>query len=349
MRNLIQSAVFLIYAAYVMSCNSSNAGSSSEKTIEKESVVFVKTEKVIASDFAETIKLTGVIESLDNIIVPAEESGRIVEWHAAKGSYVQKNQALAKIDDAAIKSAYDAALANYNMADVNYRKQKSAFEEQAISELQLKNLEYQRDAAKAQADLAKLRLDKTEVLSPIDGVLNERYVDAGELAVLGQPVAQVIDMNRLKVMVGVPERYAKSLRMNLEVEFTVDAYPGDQFKGKISFVGSAVNADNRTIPVEIYFNNVQNKLKPQMIAVVNLQLATTSKAILISQDYVQQIDMGRLVVYVAKNGVAEERAVQVGGTDNHRVRILSGLREGEDLITVGYQNVIHNQKIKIQE
>lgn len=339
----------MVFAVYVISCNSSNAGSSSEKVVEKEAVVFVKTEKVTATEFAETIKLTGVIESMDNIIVPAEESGRIVEWRATKGSYVQKNQVLAKIDDAAIKSAYDAAMANYNMADVNYLKQKSAFEEQAISELQLKNLEFQRDAAKAQADLAKLRLDKTEIVSPIDGTLNDRYVDAGELAVIGQPVAQVIDMNRMKVMVGVPERHAKTLRMGLEVEFTVDAYPGDAFKGKISFVGSAVNADNRTIPVEVYFNNIQSKLKPQMTAIVNLQLATASKAILISQDYIQQIDMGRLVVYVAKNGIAEERVVQIGGTDNHRVRVLNGLAEGEELITVGYQNVIHNQKIKIQE
>ena len=333
----------------IYACSSSNAENGKDKKTEKEIEVFVKAEPVALKDFTETIHLTGSVESQNNITVPAEEGGRIVSWKSEKGGFVQKGQALVQIDDAMYKAGYDAALANYNMAEVNYQKQKAAFEEQAISALQLKNLEFARDAAKAQADLAKIRLDHATVRSPISGILNNRFADEGELIGPGMPIAQVIDMNDMKVMVGVPERYSKDLRVGLPVEFTVDAFENETFIGTISFVAAEVNPDNRAIPVEIRFANAQNKLKPMMIAAIKLKLVSSSKAILVSQDYIQQVDMGKMVVYVVNNGLAEERLVTLDGTDGAMVRVVSGLKEGDRIITVGFQNLIDKQKVKIQE
>ncbi|MBL7996134.1 efflux RND transporter periplasmic adaptor subunit [bacterium] len=348
MRIIIITTVAVLSLS-IYACGSSNAENGKDKKTEKETEVFVKVESVQLKDFAETIQLTGSIESRNDIIIPAEEGGRVLTWTIDKGGYVEKGQTLGRIDDAMLKAGYDAALANYNMAEVNYQKQKAAFEEQAISALQLKNLEYQRDAAKAQADMAKLRLDRTVITSPIGGILNDRFVDEGEIIGPGMPIAQVIDMNQMKVVVGVPERYSKELRVGLPVEFTVDSYPGETFAGTISFISAAVNPDNRSIPVEINFVNAQGKLKPQMIASIKLKLISSSKAILISQDYIQQVDMGKLVVYVMNNGVAEERTITLGGSDGATVRVMQGLKEGDQVITVGFQNLIDKQKIKIQE
>lgn len=349
MKKLIVSLTVVALGVFLYACGSSNAENGKNKKAESEAEVFVKAEPVQMRDFTETIQLTGSIESQNNITVPAEEGGRIVSWKVEKGGFVQKGQVLAQIDDAMFKAGCDAAQANYNMADVNYQKQKAAFDEQAISALQLKNLEYQRDAAKAQYDLARLRLDRTTVRSPVSGILNNRFADEGELIGPGMPVAQVIDMNDMKVLVGVPERYSKDLRVGLPVEFTVDAFEGETFAGTIAFVAAAVNPDNRTIPVEVRFANAQGKLKPMMIAAVKLKLLSSSKAVLISQDFIQQVDMGKLVVYVVNNGVAEERLVTLGGTDGSMVRVIKGLKEGDRIITVGYQNLIDKQKIKIQE
>lgn len=348
MRNITVTTIGIL-SLFIYACSSSNAENGKEKKSEKETEVFVKAETIQLKDFTETIQLTGTVESENNITVPAEEGGRIVSWKVDKGGLVSKGQVLVQIDDAMLKAGYDAALANYNMAEVNYQKQKAAFDEQAVSALQLKNLEYQRDAAKAQADLAQLRLNRTAVVSPISGILNYRYADEGEMIAPGMPIAQVIDMNQMKVMVGVPERYSKELRTGLRVEFTVDAFEGEIFTGTIGFVASAVNPDNRTLPVEIRFANAQGKLKPQMIAAVKLKFTSSAQAILISQDYIQQVDMGKLVVYVVNNHTAEERTVTLGGTNGSMVRVLNGLKEGDRIITVGYQNLVDKQKIKIQE
>ena len=79
-----------------------------------------------------------------------------------------------------------------------------------------------------------------------------------------------------------------------------------------------------------------------------MKLATVDKAVLIPRDYVQQVDAGRLVVYVHKNGIAEERAVRIGGSSGDRVQILSGLQAGDEVISVGFQNLTPQQAVRIQ-
>jgi RND family efflux transporter MFP subunit len=347
MNRIVIMTAALVWSTYAISCG--NSGSSKKENSDpKENVVFVKTQKIQLADFAETINLTGSIESTNDIVVPAEESGRVVEWFVDKGSTVSKGQVMARLDDALIKAGFDAAEANFKMAEVNYEKQKKAYDEQAVSELQLKNLEYQRDAARAQSDMARKRLDHTKIVAPVDGVINERYVDEGEMIGAGMPAAHVIDVHRLKIALGIPERYASRIHTGMTIWFSIDAFPGETFSGKIGYVGAAVNVDNRTIPAEVYFQNSGSRLKPHMIARVTLQLSLGIKAVAIPQDYIQLVDIGRSVVYVAKNGRALERVVKPGGTNGRQIQILEGLAEGDELIVAGYQNLANDQPISIQ-
>lgn len=340
--------LILIGGTVITACKSSNAENEKTKNEKPEPVVYVQAKKIQPEKFTKTIQLTGSVLSMNDIVVPAEESGRVLTWYVSKGANVQKGQVIGQIDSVRQRAAYDAATAAFRIAEINYEKQKKAFEEQAVSELQLKTLEYQRDAARAQMELARQQYLKTRIVSPANGIVNERFVDEGEMIGAGMPAAQVVDVHQLKVAAGVPERYAGDLLPGAPVEFTVDAYPDETFKGKIGFIAPSVSSENRSIPVEIYVNNPSGKLKPLMIAKIQLRLKSDEKAIVISQDIVQLVDMNRLVVFVAKDGRAEERIVQVDGTDGKNVRIVKGLQIGDDLITVGYQNLMHNQKVIIQ-
>lgn len=350
MKYVLTAALFLtVILSGISGCKNSNAESEKKNAEKPEPVMFVKTQKLTLNRFTKTVQMTGSIMSMNDITVPAEESGRITDWFIAKGLYVKKGQWIGQIDSVRQRAGYDAASAAFRIADINYEKQKKAYEEQAISELQLKTLEYQRDAAKAQMTLAFQQLEKTKITSPVSGFVNDRYADAGEMIAAGMPVIQVVDVHQLKILAGVPERYAADLMMGAPVDFTVDAYPDEVFHGKIGFIAASVTSDNRSIPVEIYFNNPSGKLKPMMIAKIQLRLRADDKSIVIPQDIVQLVDMNRLVVFVADNGRAQERVVKVDGTDGRNIRIINGLNAGDDLITVGYQNLINNQKVIIQE
>jgi len=282
-------------------------------------------------------------------MVPADEGGRVLSWLVPLGGSVRSGQVLVQLDSVLLRAQYDAALAQYNIAQTNFEKQEKVYEEQGISELQLKTLQYQRDAAKAQMEMARERLDRTRVKSPIDGKLNARLVEAGEMSLPGAPIAHVVNTRQIKLEAGIPERYAASFRVGDPVSFTVDAIAGEEFSGIISFVGSAVNQDNRTIPVEARVANAGGKLKPDMIAAMTIRLRERENSIVVPEDYIIKSDLDEFVVYVEKDGVAKERAVTIGGTSRGDVLILDGLQPGDRLITFGQQNVSDGQPVIVKQ
>jgi RND family efflux transporter MFP subunit len=311
--------------------------------------VAVRVETVAPGAFAETVSITGTLASFDDVMVPAEEGGRLVRWVVPRGARVAKGQVIARLDDALMQAAYDAANSQYQLAQLAYDKQLKVYEAQAVSEFQIRSLEYQRNAAKAAADIARTRLEKMQVRSPIAGTVNARYVDEGEMVGPGSPVAQIVATQRLKLAAGVPEKYANSFRLGDPVAFTVSAFPGREFSGRISFIGAAVSKDNRTLPIEATVTSGIGALKPDMIAAMIIRLGARANVITVKTDYLQRVDRDRHVVYVANGNVAEERAVTVGAVSGGRALITSGLAAGDRLITLGFQNVSNGQRITVAD
>ncbi len=338
---------FAMLPLLLQACGKSNAGVAEKAPSPPAQTVNVRVESITPTVFIENIQVTGSVEAYDDVMVPAEEGGRVKEWLVQKGSAVRAGQIIARIDDVLLRSAWEAANAAYLLAEVNYNKQKKVFEEQAVSELQLKTFEYQRDAARAQADLARARMDKCAIKSPITGVLDSRMVDAGEMIGPGMPIARVVSTGRLKVTAGVPERYAGTFKVGDQVTFSVDALAGETFVARVSVVGAAVTRDNRSIPIEATVTSASRSLKPEMIAALTIKLAERPNAIVIDDDYMQQKDRDEWVVYVAKGDVAEERAITIGATNSGKVLVAKGLAAGDRLITLGQQNVANGQKIVI--
>jgi membrane fusion protein, multidrug efflux system len=311
--------------------------------------IAVSVETITPQEFAETVQVTGSLASFDDVTVPAEEGGRLLQWVVPRGAHVAKGQVIARLDDALLKAAFEAANSQYQLAQLAYDKQQKVYEAQAISEFQIRSLEYQRNAAKAQADIARTRLEKMQVHSPIAGTVNMRYVDEGEMVGPGSPVAQIVATQRLKLTAGVPEKYASTFRIGDQVTFTVNAYPDEDFGARITFIGAAVSKDNRTLPIEATVTSGIGKLKPDMIAAMTIRLGARANAITVRTDFLQRVDRDRYIVYVAKGDVAEERPVTVGAVSAGRALITGGLAAGERLITLGFQNVSNGQRIVVSD
>ena len=334
--------------AALSGCGRNDAeGATSEGQTEAPAVT-VNVMTVRLGDFNEIIDVTGAVASYEDVMVPSDEGGRLLKWTVPLGARVRAGQVLAQLDSAIVRSTYDAAAAQYNIAQTNYVRQKRVYEEQGISELQLKTLEYQRDAARAQMDMSLARLERTRIKSPINGTLNARLVEAGEMSAPGLPVAHVVNTDRLKVEAGIPERYAGSFRVNDPVTFAVDAIPGERFKGIIRFIGAAVIRDNRSIPVEVEITGHGGRLKPEMIARMQVTLGGRTKSIVIPEDYVTKTEKDEFVAYVEMDGLARERKLRIGASNRGSVLILEGLDEGDRLITLGHQNVADGQRVIVK-
>jgi membrane fusion protein, multidrug efflux system len=345
---LVQILPAALATVALLSCGDSqrgNADATADSSAQKTAAVTVAI--VTRSTFTETLRLTGYIKGTEDVTVSTEESGVLKQWLVKRGGHVRKGELLALINDDVLRPQYEAAKAQYQIAQLNFEKQQKVFEEQGISEMQAKTSEYTRDAARAQANLMQARLERTRIKSPVDGTLDDRLIDEGELAPPGIPVARIVNLDRMKLLINAPEQYAGTLAPGATVMVSVTAYPAEIFTGRISFVGSAIIPDNRTIPIEVTMNNPGRRLKPEMIARATLNQTVPRKAILVDESAVQMVDPKTYIVYVAEQGTARRRTITIGGRNNGRVEVLTGLREGDHLIVSGYQNVFDGQKLDI--
>lgn len=349
--NFLPLAVLsLAVAIAVTSCGNENAESDKNNGAERETPrVTVRVMELEKQPFEQVIDITGTVASEGDVLVPADEGGRVLSWLVPLGGRVRSGQVLVQLDSLLVRAGYDAARAQYRIAQTNFKKQERVYEEQGISELQLKTLEYQRDAARAQMEMARERLERTRVKSPIDGRLNAQLVEKGEMSVPGAPIAHVVNMQQIKLEAGIPERHAASFRVGDPVSFTVDAIAGEEFSGVITFVGAAVNRDNRTIPIEVRVRNAGGKLKPEMIASMTVKLRARENSIVVPEDYIIKSDLDEFIVYIEEDGIAKERKVKIGGTSRGDVLILDGLQPGDRLITFGQQNVADGQPVIVKQ
>lgn len=350
MKRITLLSVLLLAATMtaITGCGKNQAETAASAGKTEAPAVTVSVLSLQAGEFNEIIDVTGNIASYEDVMVPSDEGGRVLKWMVPLGARVRAGQVIAHLDSAITHSTFDAAMAQFNIAQTNYEKQKRVYEEQGISELQVKTLQYQRDAARAQMEMSLARLERTRVKSPINGVLNRRLVEAGEMSAPGMPLAHVVNIDRLKIEAGIPERYANSFRVGDAVSFGVDAIPGHDFKGSIRFVGAAVNKDNRSIPVEVDIIGHGGKLKPDMIAKMHVTLGARTKSIVVSEDFISKTENDEYVAYVEENGVARERSVRIGASSKGRMLIIDGLNEGDRLITLGHQNVADGQRVIVK-
>jgi len=320
-----------------------------ENDAQKVQPVYVRVEVVTPAPLVDAIQIAGTVKAYEDVNISPEEGGVVKEWKARKGQYVRKGDLIVLLRDEVIKASYDAAKAQYEMAELNLERQKGVYEQQGISELQYRNLQLTRDAAKANNDLMKARWERTQLRSPINGVLDNTIPNQGEFAPPGMPIARVVNMGTIKIQAEVPERHAGIVARGMLGTITFDALPGDTLKGTVSFAGSTVSASNRALIVELILQNQLRRLKPEMVAKVKLLRESKSNALLVSDNVLQLVDRGRVVVYVENNGKAEERQLTLGGRQGNQVEVLEGLKPGDRLIVVGFQKLVNGTPVIVSQ
>ncbi len=311
--------------------------------------VNVRVEVVAPEPLEDVIQIAGTVKAIEDVNMSPEEGGVVKEWKAKKGQTVKKGDLVVVLKDDMLKASWNAAQAQFQMAELNLQKQKNVYEEKGISELQYKTLQYTRDAARANAELMKARWEHTQLRSPIDGVVDNTIPNEGDFAPPGMPLARIVNTGTMKIQAEVPELYAGSFTLGVPASFTFDALPGDTLRGNATFVGSTVSAMNRTLQVEFVVRNADSKLKPEMVAKVRLVRRTRPNAVLVSENLVQLVDRDRMIVYVENGGKAEERRLKLGARQGIKMEVLEGLSVGDRLIVSGQQKLIDGSPVTVTQ
>ena len=346
-------AVALLTAACTSAEDSAENPGTSEpsNTVPSSRIVNVEVDRVTTSEFTDYIRIIGEVEALHEVTVAGEESGVIKQFFVDKGTPVRKGQPIAKLKDDILAAQVEEARAVANVAQEQFKRQRELWQKEKIgSELVYLEAKSRSDAAAARLKLLEIRLGNTTVRAPISGIFDEQYLEAGEMAVAGAPLVGIISIETVKIIGGVPERYSLSVQLGDSAWITIDIMPDRRFAGRISFLGSAVDADSRTFPIEVILNNPGRQIKPRMLANLQLVGEHLTEVIILPRQVVERTEDG-YIVYVAENNqghyLAASRGVVLGSAQGNQVVVQRGLNVGDLLITLGQHQVDNGVAIRI--
>lgn len=339
-----------------VACGDAEAGGAPEVAGEDTGfvrVINVEVAPVVPGRFVEQVLLTGTVAANRDVTVSAEESGAVTSVLVEKGARVHAGQALLRIDDRVLKAQVDQARAAAQLAQETWDRRKRLWEEDRVGS-ELAYLEARFAAEQSAASLRTLeeRLARTVIRAPIEGVLEDRMVELGALVSPGMAVVRIVDADPVKILAGVPERYAPDVQVGAPASVTFDVLPDAGGTGTIHFVGAAVNPRNRTFPVEFRLPNPGRLIKPEMVANVSLERRIVEDAVVVPQDALVRVEDGYVVFVVEGQGdaaVVRERRVVLGASQANQVVVTEGLTGGERLVVVGQKSVANGDRVRVVE
>jgi len=315
-------------------------------TSNSEKPKAVTVAQVSATTFKHYIEVQGSVTTNNVVTVNAKMPGTLEAVYVSEGDIVKKGQILAKIDNAVSQSSLKELQTRLQVAEDLYARQSALWEQKIGSELQYINAKANRDGLLRSINTLNTQIRQTLITAPISGTIDATNARVGETAQNPAGLFKIVNLSELKISADVAEAYLLYLKKGASVEVDFPELNQTQ-NGKIFFISSTVNPTSRTITVEARVPST-NKLRPNMLAKVRVNDQTLPNTIAIDQNLVQTNESGDIVYVVAqKDGksVAESRKIVTGLSYNGRVQIISGLRPGDALITLGYQDVTDGQAI----
>ena len=315
-------------------------------------VVNAEAEPLVPSTFVQYIRVVGEVEALHDVTVSAEESGTIASFLAGKGERVARGQPVTRISAELLDAQVEEARAIAEVSAERFDRQRRLWDQRIGTEIALLEVKSQATSSAARLKVLETRLARTVVTAPIAGVFDEQYVEVGELVAPGTRLLRVLAIDRVRVVAGIPERYALAIEPGAVALITFDVLEGREFSGVIEFVGTSVDPRSRTIPIEVILDNSERLIRPRMVANVQVERMRQEQVIVVPQDLVQRTEEGFQVFVAERSGdsvTARARSVELGASYANQVVITAGLSAGERLITAGHRQVDDGSMIRLME
>ncbi len=340
-------APICIMAALFVACDQENNNGNND--IRAREVV-VETLDTEFRSFTEVVRVTGTVEAMEDAIISAEVSGR-VHTIADRGTQVRQGQELVSLDDRMVRSSLEMARANYELAEDALQRQEPLLRDSIISTLQYNQIRTQRDQARSQLEQAEKQLSDSRITAPFDGRIEDRMVSAGELVNPGIPVLRLVNLDRIRINAGVPERYINDIREGTPVTVRLASYGGGELQGKVRYAGSLIIPETRTFPIEIVMDNSEMLLKPEMVVNLLVTRRVLDDVLIVPRSALVRDEDGMQLFVVNKEGdfnKAEARRVVTGAASGALIVIEEGLNSGDIVIVTGQTNVSDGDLVRIQ-
>ena len=346
-RNAVKAIIILVAIAILTAIMKMPAKKREAPTTEAPPVNVTVITVTAEPQLADTFDLPAVVEPNRIVTVSAEVSGRIEHIPLEEGNKVSAGDLLIKLNTDLIRPEFESAKAQVERDQIEFDRMTNLTKENATTQRDLDNATSQLAISKARLDGIRARLERTSIFAPTTGVLNDLLVEEGEYVDLGNPVAQVVDTDTVKVVVEIPERDIAFFAIGEKAEIFVDTKgQARTLVGTISFISELADRKTRTTRTEITLDNKERHLRSGQIVHVHLTRRILKDAILVPLLAVIPME-GSKAVYVVNSSQANRREVEFGIIRGYHVQITRGLEPGDKLIIAGHRFVAPGQKVNV--
>ncbi|MGN7989217.1 efflux RND transporter periplasmic adaptor subunit [Pedobacter sp. 22226] len=300
---------------------------------------------VKTTSFDNDLEVTGAIDANESVVLKSEVSGLVTGIFFQEGTTVSKGSVLVKVNDRDIQAQLQDALTKQKLSGTNENRAKQLLAKGAISQEEYDTSLADLKSLQAQAQLIRAQLAKTTIRAPFTGRVGLRSISAGTYLTPATVIANLVSTNPVKVTFSVPEKYAGQIKINSEITFTTDGSSKEN-KGKVYAIEPGINAATRTLQIRALAPNADNALLPGSFAKIKLALNTLQNAILIPNEAVVPVLKGK-IVYIQKNGKAQEVKVEAGTRTDENIVITSGLKVGDTVLTTGSMALKKDAPVKV--
>jgi membrane fusion protein (multidrug efflux system) len=295
----------------------------------------------------DSFDLPATVEPNRIVNVAAEVAGSVERLPWDEGRTVRAGDVLVQLNTDLIEPQVQIAKAQYDRDKIQYDRMMALVKTDAASRADFDDASTRLATSKAQLDEAQARLERSRILSPISGILNDLPIEEGEYVQPGTTVAQVVETDPVKVVVQVPERDVCFLSVGDKAQVLVNVRGLERsLQGAITFISELADGQTRSTRAEIMLSNKDGMLRSGQIVRARLTRCVFENAIMVPLLAVIPMEDGK-AVYVVESGQAQRRQVKLGVIKGDRVQILEGLNPGDQLIVAGHRFVAPQQKVNV--
>lgn len=295
---------------------------------------------VTISEFNHYIDLQGRVDADESVAVTSRMPGTLTQVYVDNGDVVRKGQLLATLDDGVMQKSIAELEGQLQVATDLYNRQKALWDQNIGSEVQYIQAKNNKESLERAIATTKENWNMTRIYAPTSGTVDNVLLRPGQAISPGLPLCDIINLDKLKVTGEVTEAYAAKVKKGDKV---VVYFPdtGKEITTRITYVSKSINPTNRTFTVEAALS--KGDYRANQIAVLKIVDYTNTKAITIPVNLIQRGESGDFVMVLEKSGTDKQgivRKVPVtqGQAYSGYVEIKSGLKEGDLLVTTGFQD-----------
>jgi len=302
--------------------------------------------------FKHYVELQGSVETDQNILITPEMGGVLKKVSVTKGQRVKKGELLASIDDGGMSQTLAQMQVQVALAKTTFERQERLWNQNIGSEIQYLQAKTAYEGQLKAVNSMQQQVAKASIKAPFSGTIDDIITEKGNVVAPGQtPILRIVSLDNMYVKADVPETYITSIVEGKQVEVFFPVL-GEAFVATINQTGNFINPNNRTFKAEINVANQKKNIKPNLTARLKINDYTNNAAFIIPQSIISENAMGEQYIYILKQknqdkAVASRVIIETGKKQGNNIEVLSGLKEGDQVVEEGARSVKDGQSVKI--